>query len=106
MLKCGLNIAVKGLIAVMNQVPDTPKIEFPCPDYPIKVVGESAPDFKEFVLGLVKLHDPTHNGEVEIRDSRKGTFQAVNVKILAISAAQIEALYIDLKASGRVKIVL
>lgn len=90
----------------MTQAPNAPKIEFPCAGYPIKIMGPSAPDFKAFVLDLVKLHDPTHDGEAEVRESRKGNFQAVNVKIYAISAAQIEALYIDLKASGRVNMVL
>ena len=35
--------------------PKAPKIEFPC-DYVIKVIGDAAPDFVEFVVGVVEQH--------------------------------------------------
>ena len=35
--------------------PKAPKIEFPC-DYVIKVIGNAAPDFTEFVVEVVEQH--------------------------------------------------
>ncbi|WP_163835455.1 HP0495 family protein [Spartinivicinus ruber] len=82
-----------------------PKIEFPC-DYPIKVMGFAAADFEQFVIEVMKKHDPSFNGEATIRDSRNGKYQAVNVTITATGEVQLKAIFEELKASGRVAMVL
>ena len=84
---------------------EPPKIEFPC-DYPIRVMGRAAPDYKDFVVEVMKKHDPSFNGEAEVKDSRTGKFQSVVVTICATGEPQLKALYEDLKASGRVHMVL
>jgi hypothetical protein len=83
-----------------------PKIEFPC-DYPIKIIGDADPDFVELVVEIVCRHaadfDPA---TVNSRDSSKGKFRSVAVSIIATGEPQLEKLYADLKATGRVKMVI
>lgn len=88
-----------------NTSQTAPKIEFPC-DYPIKVMGVSTPDFEQFVVAVMKKHDPSFSGETVIRDSRNGKYKAVNVTITATGEAQLKAIFEELKASGRVSMVL
>ena len=40
-----------------NDAAAAPSITFPCKRYPVKVVGMTAPDFKDFVLKVVKRYD-------------------------------------------------
>ena len=84
---------------------DVPKIEFPC-DYPIRVMGKAAPDYKDFVVEVVKKHDPHFSGHAEVKESRTGKFQSVVVVICATGEPQLKALHEELKASGRVHMVL
>ncbi len=86
--------------------PKAPKIEFPC-DYVIKVIGDSAPDFTEFVVGIVAQHAPgIREEDVSVKDSSKGRFCSVQLTIFATGESQLTALFLDLKASGRVHMVL
>jgi putative lipoic acid-binding regulatory protein len=74
---------------VTDQEP--PKIEFPC-DYPIKVLGRHTSDFRAVVVEVMRQHagDIT-DSQVKERPSGKG---------------QIDAIFVDLKATGRVTMVL
>lgn len=86
--------------------PQAPKIEFPC-DYVIKVIGNSAPDFREFVISTIERHAPGLNTDsVTVNDSRNGRYCSVRLTIVATGEAQLKALFEDLKASGRVHMVL
>jgi len=86
--------------------PKAPKIEFPC-DYAIKVIGDSAPDFTEFVVRVVEQHAPgICETDVFVKDSSKGRFCSVQLTIVATGESQLSALFKDLKASGRVHMVL
>ncbi|MBL4583756.1 MAG: DUF493 domain-containing protein [Pseudomonadales bacterium] len=88
----------------MDQEP--PKVEFPC-QYPIKVMGQAAPDFKRFVYDTIKKHaDDLEYENVSIRESRTGKFHAVTVTIEATGTPQLEAIFKSLKDSGRIKLVL
>lgn len=81
-------------------------IEYPC-DYPIKVMGLHADDFVSLVIEITRRHDPELVEErVSYKASRTGKYISVNVVITATGQAQIEALFEDLKASGRVAMVL
>ena len=82
-----------------------PKIEFPCA-YPLKIVGNAAPDLKDFVLRVIKKHDPSHDGSATQRDSKNGNYQAINVTITATGEDQLKAIFEELKASGRIQMVL
>ncbi|WP_404368592.1 YbeD family protein [Marinobacter sp.] len=83
-----------------------PRIEFPC-DYVIRVIGDAAPDFQEFVVSVVDRHAPGITEEdVAVNSSSKGRFSSIQLKIVATGEPQLKALFEELKASGRVHMVL
>ena len=84
-----------------------PKIEFPCPNYPIKVIGEAGEDFADLVIQVIERHAPgLDSSTLVIRDSRNGRFLSVQVLITATGPLQLEAINSDLRATGRVHMVL
>lgn len=85
---------------------EKPKIEFPCA-YPIKVLGPHENNFASCVLEIVRRHDPEVLEEhITYRESSNARYLAVNITITATGVEQIKALFEDLKASGRVSVVL
>lgn len=83
-----------------------PKIEFPCA-YPVRVLGRHAEDFTSMVVAIVRRHDPDLQEEqVSVRPSSGGNYVSVQLVITATGTAQLRALFDDLKASGRVELVL
>jgi putative lipoic acid-binding regulatory protein len=91
----------------MNTEPKAPKIEFPYPDYPIKVIGDNKHDFKKMVVEIVQIHAPDLDIEqVTVQQSRNANYSSVRLKITATSKEQLENLHQELKATGRVKMVL
>lgn len=88
-----------------NQNP--PKIEFPCERYPIKVIGEAGEGFTELVLEIIQRHAPDLDITTQAsRDSRSGRFVSLQVLITATGIEQLQAIHFDLKATGRVHMVL
>jgi hypothetical protein len=86
---------------------DAPKIEFPCPDYPVKIMGISGVEFREYVLNTVEIHAPGFDAaKMTIKESAKGTFQSITVFITATGEQQLRELNTDLRASDLVKMVL
>lgn len=91
----------------MSDQPQMPKIEFPCANYPIKVVGENVDDFRGFVIESVQIHVPDLDvKKVTEVASRTGKYLSVRLVITAQSEEQLQNLHQDLKASGRVQTVL
>jgi len=91
----------------MNEMNEAPKISFPCPDYPIKVVGDAHETFRSYVIETVQIHAPDLDiTQVTVNDSRNGRFQSIRLKITATGEEQLQNLFEDLKASGRVHMVL
>ncbi|MBP0048183.1 DUF493 family protein [Marinobacterium sp. AK62] len=91
----------------MSTETEAPKIEFPHPEYPIKVIGDNEQDFKGLVVEIVQIHAPDLDVEqVVVQQSGKGNYSSVRLKITATSHEQLENLHQDLKATGRVKMVL
>ncbi|TQV68259.1 DUF493 domain-containing protein [Exilibacterium tricleocarpae] len=87
--------------------PQAPRIEFPCPDYPVKVMGDAGRDFIDFVLSATERHAPGFDRDkVSVRDSRNGRYQSVTVFITAQGEAQLQALFEDLKTNPKLKMVL
>lgn len=85
---------------------DAPRIEFPC-RYPVKVMGENRDDFAALVVAIGQRHAPEIDAEaVSQRSSRNGRWLAVTLVIEARSEEQLRALHEDLKATGRVTLVL
>ena len=84
-----------------------PKIEFPCPRYPIKVIGDACADFAELVLDTVQRHAPDlDRGTLLTRDRRNGRSLSVQVLITATGVDQLQAIHQDLRATGRVHMVI
>ena len=85
---------------------DPPKIEFPC-SYPIKVMGDAAPDFPDFVVAVMTKHAGDINDtDVSVRESSKGTFLSVTVTITATGVDQLTMIHEEFKLSSRVKMVM
>ncbi|MBZ5488317.1 DUF493 domain-containing protein [Halomonas aquamarina] len=85
---------------------EAPKITYPC-DYPLKVVGDAAEDFPACVCQVVVRHAPDFDeSTMEVVESRTGRFQSVRISIRATSEAQISQLFEELKATGRVHMVV
>jgi uncharacterized protein len=83
-----------------------PLLQFPT-DYPIKVVGRTSATLRERIDAIFRTHvpdlDPARTGE---RLSGNGNFQSISYTIRAVSAAQVTALAIDLKACPDVLFVI
>ena len=84
-----------------------PKIEFPCERYPIKVIGDAGEGFAALVIDIMRRHVADFDeGSLVLRDSSKGRFMSVQVLITASSTDQLQAIHMDLRATGRVHMVL
>ncbi len=85
---------------------DAPRIEFPC-DYPVKIVGDATTDFRSLVEDIVERHAAGFaRADTTERFSANGRFVSVTVAIVATGPEQLQALFEDLKATGRVHMVL
>ena len=86
---------------------EPPKIEFPCENYSIRVMGTAGQAFQQFVLDTFEKHSSGFDrAKVQIRPSSKGNYESVVVTITATGEAQLKALFEDLKTSSDVKMVL
>ncbi|HHL2374932.1 TPA: DUF493 domain-containing protein [Pseudomonas aeruginosa] len=93
----------------MTDTPDVqpPKIEFPCERYPIKVIGDAGEGFSDLVVEIIQRHALDLDVEtLVVRDSSKGRFLSVQVLITATDVDQLQAIHNDLRATGRVHMVL
>lgn len=83
---------------------DEPKIEFPC-DYPIKVIMENNPDVIAQVEAIAKKYDPGLS-QVELNESKKGTYISVRLAFRATGTEQLENLFQAMKQLPGVRMVL
>ncbi|BFM12727.1 DUF493 domain-containing protein [Simiduia litorea] len=84
-----------------------PKIEFPCPNYPVKIMGDAGTELHELVVEVLSIHvEEFHPGLITVRDSSKGRFQSLSVMITATGTDQLQAIFEDLKKHPIVKMVL
>ncbi|HWV13954.1 MAG TPA: DUF493 family protein [Cellvibrio sp.] len=87
--------------------PQPPKIEFPCADYPIKVLGDADAEMHSYVVEIIERHSPGFDQErITVSQSSKGRFQSVTVWITATGEQQLRAINDDLRISKKVKMVL
>lgn len=90
-----------------TSTPPAPKIEFPCERYPIKVIGDAGDGFADLVVEIIQRHAPDLDvATLVTRDSRNGRFLSVQVLITATGVDQLQNIHSDLRASGRVHMVL
>ena len=86
---------------------EPPKIEFPCPDYSIKVIGRAGPGFQDLVVEILQKHVADFDQKtVSENPSRNGKFISVRVRITATGVNQLKAIHQDLMATGRVQMVI
>lgn len=84
-----------------------PKIEFPCANYPIKIIGDSCDTFVDVVIEVLQRHAPDVNpAAISRRDSSNGRFLSVQVHIHAQSIEQLETINRELRETGIVRMVL
>jgi putative lipoic acid-binding regulatory protein len=86
---------------------EAPKIEFPCENYPIKILGESTPEMHAFVLATTEKFAPGFDqSKVTIKESAKGRFQSITVFITATGIDQLQAYHQTLVAHPAIKMVM
>ena len=86
---------------------ERPKIEFPCADYPIKVLGVAGDELRELVVSVMSRHDPSFDSQsLKENASSKGRFTAYTAMILATGETQLQNIYQELKQHSAVKMVL
>jgi len=87
--------------------PTPPKIEFPCSDYPIKVMGDAGDELQIHVVSVFSEHVLDFDVEtLRVRESAQGRYQSITVTINATGKEQLQAIFTDLKRSATVKMVL
>lgn len=90
-----------------DQEPQAPKIEFPCENYPVKIIGDSHDQFISKIMEVVRRHAPEVDEErIVVRDSSNGRFVSVQVHITATGHEQLQKLNEDLRDTGVVRMVL
>jgi uncharacterized protein len=81
-------------------------IEYPC-DFPIKVFGESKPDFAQAIAIVVQVHAPDFDSSsIEMRNSSTAKYISLTCTIRVTSREQLDNLYRDLSSHPMVKMVL
>ncbi len=84
-----------------------PKIEFPCEDYPIKVLGDAGDELRQLVIDVMERHAPGFDqAQIRVKDSRNGTYQSLTVRITATGEQQLKTIHQELIASSITKMVL
>jgi putative lipoic acid-binding regulatory protein len=83
-----------------------PKIEFPCVDYPIKVIGDTIVDVKQKIIDIVKKHATINDERIDERQSSNGKYTTVQLHIVAIGQDQLYDINSELRATGFVHMVL
>ena len=86
---------------------EPPRIEFPCADYSLKVIGIEADDYEALMIEIVRKHAPDLDiSTVSTQPSRKGRFVSVRLAITATGPEQLKNLHLELMATGKVKMVI
>ena len=91
----------------MKTTPEVAKIEFPCENYSLKIVGRKTADYSTWVVQCVQQLAPDLDPKkVQVVDSKSGTFQSIRLAVTAQSAGHLQQIHQTLMASGKVKLVL
>lgn len=86
---------------------EKPTIEFPCPDYLVKIIGDHCADYVSSILEVVCAHAPEFEPASATQQlSSNGRFCSINVRITAESAEHLARLNEALRKTGKVRMVL
>lgn len=84
-----------------------PKIEFPCPDYPIKVLGDAGNELHCLVIDVMQRHAPGFDQtRITVSESSKGRFQSITVWITATGEPQLRSINDELRCNKITKMVM
>lgn len=83
-----------------------PKIEFPCVDYPIKIIGNTGVGFRDTVVEIVEKHAVVNHGKNAERLSTNGKYTTLQLHIVATGQEQLYDINSELRATGIVQMVL
>ena len=71
--------------------------KFPC-DYPIKVFGLNQPDLIDTVSTIVEKYvGKLHSNQITLKNSSKGKYVSVTIRIIATSRKQLDSINEDLQ---------
>jgi len=88
------------------EVKPIPELKYPLL-FPLKIIGLDEPDFEDFVIGIVRRHVPELLEEnILSRMSAGNKYRSVAVQFIAVSRAQVDALYAELSSHKRVIMIL
>jgi len=80
--------------------------KFPC-DYPIKVFGLNQPDLINTVGTIVESHvGKLHSNQISLKNSSKGKYVSVTIRIIATSRKQLDSINEDLQDCSLVSYLL
>ncbi|PBP50154.1 hypothetical protein CCL11_04350 [Pseudomonas syringae] len=82
------------------------KIEFPCNDYPIKVIGDTSVGFTAAVMEVLEKHATVDLKTLAERQSSNGKYTTVRLHIVATGEDQLRDINSALRATGFVHMVL
>ena len=82
------------------------KIEFPCVDYPIKVIGDTGVGFTDAVIEILSKHATIDLCTLAERQSSNGKYTTVQLHIVATGEDQLRDINSALRATGIVHMVL
>ncbi|WP_428087077.1 YbeD family protein [Candidatus Thioglobus sp.] len=79
---------------------------FPC-EYSVKAFGKTCDELKPTVCKIVERHtDKIHPDKISSKQSSKGGYTAITLKIIATSRAQLDCIDQDLKKCRLIAYVL
>lgn len=82
------------------------KIEFPCDDYPIKVIGDTSVGFTAAVIEILSKYASIDIATLAERQSSNGKYTTVQLHIVATGEDQLRDINSALRATGVVHMVL
>lgn len=88
------------------QIPEETLIEFPC-DFPIKVMGETHPDFTSEIIQAIQIILPDFDvSRIEMRGSSGGKYISLTCTVYVSTKPQLDNIYRALSGHKMVKVVL
>ena len=80
--------------------------KFPC-EYPIKVFGLKQPDLEESICSIIENYvGKLHKNQISIKNSSKGKYISITIRIIATSRQQLDSINSDLQKSPLVSYLL
>ncbi|WP_119394405.1 YbeD family protein [Salinibius halmophilus] len=90
----------------MSEV-ERPEITFPCPNYVIKVIGDTGEGYKEFVVATInELAKDFDANKIKVNPSKNGNFVSYSFTITAESKEQLSNINDVLRGDKRTRMVL